>query len=258
LETIVINQYANDDIEMFYGDYRRRVELLSSVLSEIKSGAAVLDAGCAPGFTSLALKFLGYKVYSIDFDPDPYSAFLKTMGIDEVFKVDLERDKIPLEDESVDFAVFTEVLEHLHPFYLSWTLSEINRVLKKQGLLFLTTPNIVSIGKRTSCLLGRNPVWKMHVKEYTLKELKQLIAEHGYSLKKSRFSLAYNLTPHDANGKDYQYNLLKATYKHPTKDNIFHLLTVPAVFAVPTLRATISIIARKESSVKAQFVNRRF
>lgn len=174
METIVINQYANDDIEMFYGDYRRRVELLSSVLSEIKSGAAVLDAGCAPGFTSLALKFLGYKVYSIDFDPDPYSAFLKTMGIDEVFKVDLERDKIPLEDESVDFAVFTEVLEHLHPFYLSWTLSEINRVLKKQGLLFLTTPNIVSIGKRTSCLLGR-------------------IAEHGYSLKKSRFSLAYNL-----------------------------------------------------------------
>jgi len=103
-----------------------------------------LDAGSAPGYTSLSLKFLGYEVCSLDVNPEPYKRILEERGV-KIIKSDLENEIIPLSNECIDCVVFTEVLEHLNPYKVPFTLSEINRVLRIGGLLYLTTPNAVSV-----------------------------------------------------------------------------------------------------------------
>jgi SAM-dependent methyltransferase len=141
IERGILSKFNEDDIQLFYGDYRRRAELLKDVANLIPKNAMILDAGSSPGFNSLALKMLGYDVISVDINPEPYKPLLERLGI-KVIKVDLENESIPLNDESVDCVVFTEVLEHLHPFKITFTLSEINRTLKMRGYIYISRPLI--------------------------------------------------------------------------------------------------------------------
>ncbi len=62
-----------------------------------------------------------------------------------------------LESESFDYVVSIEAVEHLeNPWHL---VREANRVLKTQGTLILTTPNILSIRSRLSYLLRGYPIY---------------------------------------------------------------------------------------------------
>jgi SAM-dependent methyltransferase len=223
----------------------------------VPKGARILDAGGGPGFTSLAIKLLGYNVIYLDLYPEPYREILEAYGV-QVLKCDLERDRIPLSDGVVDTVVFSEVLEHLNPWYVPHTLSELNRVTRSSGLLFLTTPNIASIGKRVKLLLGRNPLGKMHVREYTMSEVVDLLHNHGYEILYKKYSMAYDLTPYHAHQRAFLLPLLKATIKHPTKENIFKTLVLPFVKLIPQIRSTIFVAAKKVRNVKMQAVHKRF
>lgn len=85
----------------------------------------------------------------------PYKEFLNTSSIEVYIGVDLEPTeyhhhvkpdyywdgkKIPLDDDSVDFVIATEFLEHY--FDTNHVLQEINRVLKPGGTFFFTVPNV--------------------------------------------------------------------------------------------------------------------
>jgi SAM-dependent methyltransferase len=58
------------------------------------------------------------------------------------FNVNLEEERLPVEDGTYDLVLCFEVIEHLErdPMAMLW---EINRVLKYTGLIFLTTPNSI-------------------------------------------------------------------------------------------------------------------
>jgi 2-polyprenyl-3-methyl-5-hydroxy-6-metoxy-1,4-benzoquinol methylase len=71
-----------------------------------------------------------------------------------------------LEDESFDFVVTFQVIEHISQD--DFFVKEIYRVLKKNGKLVISTPNI----KQS---LTRNP-W--HIREYTAEQLKNLLSKY--------------------------------------------------------------------------------
>lgn len=52
-------------------------------------------------------------------------------------------DSLPLDDNTIDLVLFQEVIEHLYNSDL--IMAEIGRVLKPNGLLILSTPNLSSI-----------------------------------------------------------------------------------------------------------------
>lgn len=125
-----------DVIHRGYAIYAIRTSLLAAV-NELKGqiGGRVLDLACG---------VMPYREH-----------LLENKEISEYIGVDLEvsdyhnkvrpdkfwdGQKIPMEDNSCDWVIATEFLEHYHDTEL--ILSEINRVLKPGGKFFFTVPCI--------------------------------------------------------------------------------------------------------------------
>jgi len=103
--------------------------------------ARVLDAPCgAPAGLSLALKDKGFSVTGADLDETAASA----LG-DAFARIDLNAP-LPWADGSFDLAISTEGIEHLEN-HLAF-FREFRRVLRPNGILIVTTPNITALRSR--------------------------------------------------------------------------------------------------------------
>lgn len=86
-----------------------------------------------------------------------------------------------------DCIVLLEMLEHLNPYYISHTISEIDRILKLKGRLVLTTPNTASLFRRLRLLLGLQPQYVIHVCECMKQEVMELIGKYGFKMLKDKY-----------------------------------------------------------------------
>ncbi len=95
--------------------------IIKKILKQDLSGENI-DLGCGDGYFSKVCASKGIKSYSYDYP-----------------KFDIEKDILPHRDNSIDFVTMNAVIEHIsNPSHI---LSEINRVLKAGGLIFVRTPN---------------------------------------------------------------------------------------------------------------------
>lgn len=105
----------------------------------------ILDVGAGEGALTKKLLHAGFDVEPCDYNPDQFKIATKKCK-----QVDLNLP-LPYPEESFDFVVCIEVIEHLRdPWHL---VSELGRVLKKTGKLILTTPNVLSLKSRIHFLL---------------------------------------------------------------------------------------------------------
>ena len=101
------------------------------------------------------------------------------------------------ENEVFDIVLFTEIAEHLDHTTLLRALENIRRKLKRDGVLIVTTPNLVSLTNRIRIILGNGdgPYWgdgKLncqkglygHVVVYDLTRLKRLLLDIGFRVEK--------------------------------------------------------------------------
>ena len=149
-----------------------------------------------------------------------------------------------------DCAIFTEVLEHLNPYYVGHTLAEINKALKHGGKLILTTPNIASLFRRIKLLIGKQPQYKFHVHEYTKDEVENLLKKHGFCVIDSHYSNINDLSYIDGDESDYLRansfrHLLRVLVKHPTRLNLLRALAYPLLKIAPSLGMLIVVVAEK-------------
>jgi len=110
----------------------------------------------------------------------------------EFFNFNIETDRFPFEKNSFDMVFCFEVLEHLgrDPMHM---LIEANRILRKEGLLALTTPNSASLRCIDAVLNGFtgsvynkfniNLTSDRHNREYSTYELELLLKYSGFSVK---------------------------------------------------------------------------
>jgi len=232
-------------ISSFYMEFSRRLEVLKLVEMYCKQGSTVLDIGAQPFIISCALRMMGYKVVAFDVDPKPYAKIAESCGVD-VIKCDLEKDELTVSD--ADCAVFAEVLEHIHYYYLPIILVKINKALRMGGYLILTTPNVASLFRRLRLLLGKQPIYRYHVREYTMEEVLALI--RGFDIVKAYYSTVNDLTLVDAKFDDYlrifdYRDLIKIAFKKPTKLNVLRTLAYPIVKLKPSLRQLIIVVGVK-------------
>ena len=108
-----------------------------AVIKELSDGS-VLDLGCGTGRLLGILRQSGRRVLGVEINPEAIS-YCKRKGID-VLKIDLEKEALPLDDNSFDNVIGVHFLEHISN--IRNVLNEAQRVAKKK-VIFL-----VPLGER--------------------------------------------------------------------------------------------------------------
>lgn len=181
-----------DRLQILY----RRLNLL------VKTHPQLLDIGCYPPYLLTRAKKIGFNVKGVASNHEPITGSLKK----DVVHLNIEKTKLPYQDNQFDLILFTEVLEHL-PHSPLFPLKQIKRVLKPKGLLIMTTPNAGRLANRLLPLVGKTTyppldqllatpylsshIYHRHHKEYTLDELKRLVQLAGLKILKLSPIIAY-------------------------------------------------------------------
>ena len=168
----------------------------------------VLDVGIGSGLLSCSLhKMYGYDIYATELpgilklkkNHKVFNRILKESKV--VLKgVDVTKSKLPFDSGFFDVVIFTEIMEHIPQVYYSKIFGEIHRVLRKGGVLVVSTPNFLSLVKRAKFLFGLSPEFDlnsepkfnggtfMHLREYTKEELVTILKNNKFKIEKVKMS----------------------------------------------------------------------
>lgn len=162
--------------------------------------STILDIGAGVG-NDLALsskavpsaKKIAIEAYA------PYVEKLSQQGI-QVYSLNIEKDRFPFNNESIDVVIANQVLEHTKELF--WIFHEITRVLPLGGKFIIGVPNLASLHNRLLLLLGRQPTpiqnASAHVRGYTKHDIINFISlcfPGGYELKQFGGSNFYPFPP---------------------------------------------------------------
>ena len=118
----------------------------------------------------------------------------------ETINIDIESERFPFEDESLDLVLSNQVFEHLKEIY--WTLDNVARTLKTGGHFILGVPNLASLHNRLLLSVGRQPTsignHSAHIRGYTRQDILRLLDAGfpgGFELRGFRGGNFYPLPP---------------------------------------------------------------
>ncbi len=141
-------------------------------LDVLPKGAKILDAGCGEGILIEEYRSKGYDVKGIDLN---YESELVERG---------NILELPYQAETFDFIILLDVFEHFTFTEQPRALKEISRVLKKEGQLLISIPNLSHLGSRVRFLLKgefhRTDCVENHLGERPMRENIKLLQEHGF------------------------------------------------------------------------------
>jgi ubiquinone/menaquinone biosynthesis C-methylase UbiE len=158
---------------------------IKKMLSLVETNQKVLDIGCYTGDISLAIKEKGNAVIGLDCNTE-FVKMSKNKGIDARF-ANFE-EKFPIKSNSIDLVFAGEIIEHIYNTEIF--LKECNRVLKKNGSLIISTPNINYWVYRLKMLFGKTLPYGIeagnesefpgHIRYYTFESLIKTTNKFGF------------------------------------------------------------------------------
>lgn len=151
-------------------------------LLENEKRGKILDAPAGEGALCKELINSGFEVYACDIESSQFK--LKNI---ECSKVDLNK-RLPYEASSFDYVTCVEGIEHIeNPWHL---IREFSRILKKDGKLIITTPNINNLISRTLFLargnfqyFSKSSLSGGHINPIFLPELKLILEKNSFNIK---------------------------------------------------------------------------
>lgn len=142
-------------------------ETVENILQTAPRGK-VLDVPAGEGALALRLKNLGFEVSCSDL----YTEIFKLSGV-EIKRGNLDA-RLPYDDGSFDFVVCVEGLEHIeNP---ANAFREFTRILKENGTLIVSVPNIMNIEERLKWLFNG---YTSHFKPLSNEALADIEREFG-------------------------------------------------------------------------------
>ena len=104
-------------------------------------GMNVLDIACGEGYGSALLAETAKSVIGMDIDQETVDNARKKYSKKNLSFQQGDAANIPLKDHSIDAVVSFETIEHIDETLQHQFLREIDRVLKPDGILIMSTPN---------------------------------------------------------------------------------------------------------------------
>ena len=130
----------------------------------------VLDLGCNNGYGTNVIGKQCRRVIGVDVSPNAINQAKDMVKADNISFQLIDGKSLPFDDSVFDIIVSFQVIEHIAN--LEKFMSEILRVLSKDGLVIFTTPNAA-----IRLDPGMKPWNKFHVQEFTALELKKLLSK---------------------------------------------------------------------------------
>jgi 2-polyprenyl-3-methyl-5-hydroxy-6-metoxy-1,4-benzoquinol methylase len=159
---------------------------MARFLNNLKSSKGkALDVGCGDGNFLLIMKRLGWNVYGVDISESAVRLAKKKLGVANVFVGTLANHRFP--SSYFDVISFRHVLEHLQK--PADTLLEIRRILKNEGVLGVSVPNIDSLYFRVFKEAWFHLDLPRHLYQFSPKTLTNLLIKTGFRVIKRSASL---------------------------------------------------------------------
>ena len=192
----------------------------------------LLELGANPYYLTLLLnKYLSFHLELANFFGDDVEGdrgvqeVCSTTGEKHTFEYahfNIETNRFPYPDDSLDVVVFSEILEHLVRSPDS-AVGECRRVLRRGGYLILTTPNFARLGNLIQLAKGQNiadgysphGVYGRHNREHTPSEVRELVERHGFVIERSEVR---NIYPHPLRSR-----IIQALRPNVWREHIFVL-----------------------------------
>ena len=148
----------------------------------------ILDVGC--GENAMFLRQVDFRgKFGVDFS----LATKETADGIQLSSIDLNQP-VPLsfQDDYFDVITFLAVIEHIHLHNVQFVLKQLYRVLRKQGILILTTPAPWSdklLRTMANCRLISKEEIEEHQTAYSHRNLSELLQKAGFE--KDKIHLHY-------------------------------------------------------------------
>lgn len=155
-------------------------ERIDVAMSWIETDEMVLDLGAGDLGISLIIRDKGNKVVALDF-PKVLGTAKEHRGISRVAG---EATYLPFRNEVFDAVFMGELVEHI--LDVKQLFSEVYRILKHEGKLILTTPNVTRLRNRLGLLLGDVSGWHewnkpfTHIRYWTPQTLIQCLQQNNF------------------------------------------------------------------------------
>jgi SAM-dependent methyltransferase len=170
----------------------------------------VLEISSFLGVMDIALAKMGCEVHTYDIPEFQNNSTLNKLYKEynvhpsSGFLHEVWENELPYPDNHFDGVIFSEVIEHLN-FNPLPLFQEMNRILKQDGILYITTPNQANLMNRFKILTGRSirnsiadsviqvdqtrqTICGIHWREYTLSELNELLEVTGFTITRHKYS----------------------------------------------------------------------
>jgi 2-polyprenyl-3-methyl-5-hydroxy-6-metoxy-1,4-benzoquinol methylase len=170
-----------------FEDYKRNL-ILPDFFPAVKNNEKVADIAGGAGIVSKWLGERGYDVSLVEFS-DAAILSAKERGIKNIFQNKIEGiGSLPFSDGYFNVVFFGDIIEHL--FDPESALREIKRILKPEGRLVISCPNIAYWRFRWYYLIdgdfhridvAKQKPWEQeHIRFYSIKILKEFLNKIGF------------------------------------------------------------------------------
>lgn len=152
----------------------KRYPYLLSLFEKFRVNNRIIDVGAGDGHFIESAKLAGWDAYATEFD-DRAVALCRQKGV-HVQQGKLDPAKY--EEGSFDVIFSSEVLEHINnPME---EIRNFNRILRKGGIVYITTPNLNSLSYRLLKHKWNIFHYPEHLCYYTPKTLEKLFRDNGF------------------------------------------------------------------------------
>ena len=170
----------------YYPVYIRKLAFIDEYIKKVPPEAKMLDAGCGEGVLVEKYRSQGRDISGIDLN----------VSNRYVLKGDILN--MPFDDESFDIVLSLDVIEHLNITDQPLSLREMKRVMKKEGRIIISVPNLAHRESRRQFYktgeLIRTADINKHPGDRPVKEYLMMFADLGLSIEK-RFPVKLTLSP---------------------------------------------------------------
>jgi SAM-dependent methyltransferase len=140
---------------------------------------SVLDIGCATGALIASLRDNGWRVTGVEISPS--AVYAKNERKLDVRNIPLEENHFP--DNSFDVILASHLIEHLNEPKIF--LEETYRILKNNGVIFITTPDISGFQSRLFGSRWRSAIFD-HLYLFSRRTLSKMLKTVGFKFESCR------------------------------------------------------------------------